>query len=47
MGQWNSRKLQEGPSSTANLGLALNDMAVVPLHYKRAMEKGIEKWLEL
>jgi ornithine cyclodeaminase/alanine dehydrogenase len=47
MGQWFSRILQEGPSLTANLGLALDDMAVAPLLYKQAVEKGIGKWLEL
>jgi len=32
---------------TANLGLALNDMAVAPLIYKKAKEMGIGTWLEL
>jgi ornithine cyclodeaminase/alanine dehydrogenase-like protein (mu-crystallin family) len=32
---------------TANLGLALNDMAVAPLIYRKAKEKGIGTWLEL
>jgi len=32
---------------TANLGLALDDMAVAPLIYKKAQEKGIGTWLEL
>ena len=32
---------------TANLGLALNDMAVAPLLYQKAKEKGIGTWLEL
>jgi ornithine cyclodeaminase/alanine dehydrogenase len=32
---------------TANLGLALNDMAVAPLIYEKAKEKGIGTWLEL
>jgi ornithine cyclodeaminase/alanine dehydrogenase len=32
---------------TANLGLALDDMAVAPLIYKRAREKGIGTWLPL
>ena len=32
---------------TANLGLALNDMAVAPLIYKKAQEKGIGTWLDL
>ena len=32
---------------TANLGLALNDMAVAPLVYHKAKEKGIGTWLDL
>jgi ornithine cyclodeaminase/alanine dehydrogenase-like protein (mu-crystallin family) len=32
---------------TANLGLALDDMAVAPLLYKKAVEKGIGTWLPL
>jgi ornithine cyclodeaminase/alanine dehydrogenase len=32
---------------TANLGLALNDMAVAPLIYEKAKERGIGTWLEL
>jgi ornithine cyclodeaminase/alanine dehydrogenase len=32
---------------TANLGLALDDMAVAPLLYKEAVEKGIGTWLPL
>ena len=32
---------------TANLGLALDDMAVAPLLYKRALEQGIGTWLDL
>lgn len=32
---------------TANLGLALNDMAVAPLIYRKAKEKGIGTWLNL
>ena len=32
---------------TANLGLALNDIAVAPLVYQRAKEKGIGTWLPL
>ena len=41
---------REGPAErimTANLGLALDDMAVAPLLYKGAVEKGIGKWLDL
>ncbi|MFC2036559.1 ornithine cyclodeaminase family protein [Chloroflexota bacterium] len=32
---------------TANLGLAMDDMAVAPLIYRRAVEKGIGTWLPL
>jgi ornithine cyclodeaminase/alanine dehydrogenase len=32
---------------TANLGLAIDDMAVAPLLYRRAKEKGIGTWLPL
>ncbi len=32
---------------TANLGLAMDDMAVAPLVYKRAVEKGSGTWLPL
>jgi len=32
---------------TANLGLALDDMAVAPVLYRRAKEKGIGTWLPL
>jgi ornithine cyclodeaminase/alanine dehydrogenase-like protein (mu-crystallin family) len=32
---------------TANLGLAIDDMAVAPLLYRRAREKGIGTWLDL
>jgi ornithine cyclodeaminase/alanine dehydrogenase-like protein (mu-crystallin family) len=31
----------------ANLGLAMDDMAVAPLIYKRAVEKDIGTWLPL
>jgi ornithine cyclodeaminase/alanine dehydrogenase-like protein (mu-crystallin family) len=31
----------------ANLGLAMDDMAVAPLIYKRAVEKKIGTWLSL
>jgi ornithine cyclodeaminase/alanine dehydrogenase len=32
---------------TANLGLALDDMAVAPLLYNKAVERGIGTWLDL
>ncbi len=41
---------REDPSErtmTANLGLAIDDMAVAPLIYRRACEKKIGTWLEL
>jgi ornithine cyclodeaminase/alanine dehydrogenase len=41
------RETSEERTMTANLGNALNDMAVAPLIYQRAVEKGIGIWLEL
>jgi ornithine cyclodeaminase/alanine dehydrogenase-like protein (mu-crystallin family) len=32
---------------TANLGLAMDDMAVAPILYRRALERGIGSWLPL
>jgi ornithine cyclodeaminase/alanine dehydrogenase-like protein (mu-crystallin family) len=32
---------------TANLGLAIDDMAVAPLLYRKAKEKGLGTWLPL
>jgi ornithine cyclodeaminase/alanine dehydrogenase len=32
---------------TANLGIAMDDMAVAPLVYRKAVDKGIGTWLEL
>jgi len=32
---------------TANLGLAMDDMAVAPMLYNRAIEKEIGTWLPL
>ncbi len=46
-GQKPGRETPEERTMTANLGLALDDMAVAPLLYKQAVEKGIGKWLEL
>jgi ornithine cyclodeaminase/alanine dehydrogenase-like protein (mu-crystallin family) len=34
-------------TSTCNLGLAMDDMAVAPTIYRRALEKGIGTWLPL
>lgn len=41
------RERPEERTMTANLGLALNDMAVAPLLYQRALERGIGTWLDL
>ena len=41
------RETSEERTMTANLGNALDDMAVAPLIYKRAVEKGIGAWLDL
>ena len=44
------KKGRETPAQrtmTANLGLALDDMAVAPLLFKKAVEKGIGTWLPL
>jgi ornithine cyclodeaminase/alanine dehydrogenase len=46
-GQKPGRKTPEERTMTANLGLALNDMAVAPLIYKKAQEKGVGTWLDL
>jgi ornithine cyclodeaminase/alanine dehydrogenase len=32
---------------TANLGLAMDDMAVAPLIYKKALAEGVGTWLPL
>ncbi len=41
------RETSEECTITCNLGLAMNDMAVAPLIYQRAIEKGIGTWLPL
>lgn len=46
-GQKPGRETPEERTMTANLGLALNDMAVAPLLYEGAKEKGIGTWLPL
>jgi len=46
-GQKPGRENTEERTMTANLGLALNDMAVAPLIYRKAQEKGIGTWLNL
>jgi ornithine cyclodeaminase/alanine dehydrogenase len=46
-GQKPGRKTPAQRTMTANLGLALDDMAVAPLLFKKAVEKGIGTWLPL
>ncbi|MGD2186307.1 MAG: ornithine cyclodeaminase family protein [Desulfobacterales bacterium] len=46
-GQKAGRQTPEERTMTANLGLALDDMAVAPLLYQRAVEKKIGTWLDL
>jgi ornithine cyclodeaminase/alanine dehydrogenase len=46
-GQKPGRQTPEERTMTANLGLALNDMAVAPLIYRKAKDKGIGTWLDL
>jgi len=46
-GQKPGRESPDERTMTANLGLALEDMAVAPLLYKRAVEKKIGTWLPL
>jgi len=41
------RETDDERTMTANLGLAIDDMAVAPLIFKRAVEKGIGVWLPL
>jgi len=46
-GEKPGRETREEKTMTANLGLAIEDMAVAPLIFKRAQEKGIGTWLDL
>lgn len=46
-GQKPGRETPAERTMTANLGLALDDMTVAPLLYKKALEKGIGTWLPL
>jgi len=41
------RETPEERTMTANLGLALDDMAVAPLLYEHAVEDGVGTWLPL
>lgn len=46
-GKKKGREDPEEKTFAANLGLAMDDMAVAPLIYKRAVEKNIGSWLSL
>ncbi len=46
-GRKKGRETSVERTMTANLGLAIDDMAVAPLLYRRAREKGIGTWLPL
>jgi ornithine cyclodeaminase/alanine dehydrogenase len=46
-GQKPGRQTPTERTMTANLGLALDDMAVAPLIYQKAVQKGVGTWLEL
>ncbi|MBN1660791.1 MAG: ornithine cyclodeaminase family protein [Anaerolineae bacterium] len=46
-GQKPGRESAAERTVTANLGLAMDDMAVAPLVYRRAVEQGIGRWLPL
>ncbi len=46
-GQKPGRESETERTMTANLGLAMDDMAVAPLIYRRAVEKGVGTWLPL
>jgi len=47
IGKKPGRESDEERTMTANLGLAMDDMAVAPLIYSQAKEKGIGTWLPL
>jgi ornithine cyclodeaminase/alanine dehydrogenase-like protein (mu-crystallin family) len=47
VGKKPGRETSTERTMTANLGLAMDDMAVAPLLYQRAVEKGIGAWLPL
>jgi ornithine cyclodeaminase/alanine dehydrogenase-like protein (mu-crystallin family) len=46
-GQKQGRETEQERTMTCNLGLAMDDLAVAPLLYKRAVEKEIGIWLRL
>ena len=47
VGQKPGRESPDEKTMTANLGLALDDMAVAPLIFRKATEKGLGTWLPL
>jgi ornithine cyclodeaminase/alanine dehydrogenase-like protein (mu-crystallin family) len=47
VGKKPGRESPQERTMACNLGLALNDMAVAPTIYQRAVEKGIGTWLPL
>jgi ornithine cyclodeaminase/alanine dehydrogenase len=46
-GKKRGRESAQEKTIACNLGLALDDMATAPMVYKRAVERGIGKWLEM
>ena len=46
-GRKKGRQTEDGRTMAANLGLALEDMAVAPLIYRRAMDRGMGTKLPL
>jgi ornithine cyclodeaminase/alanine dehydrogenase-like protein (mu-crystallin family) len=46
-GKKRGRETPEEKTMTANLGLAIDDMAVAPLIFQRARQKNIGSWLPL
>jgi ornithine cyclodeaminase/alanine dehydrogenase len=46
-GKKHGRENPQEKTIACNLGLALDDMATAPMVYKRAVERGIGKWLEM
>lgn len=46
-GQKPGRETDSERTMTANLGLAIDDMAVAPILYRKAVEKGLGTWLPL
>jgi len=47
IGKKSGRKTPTERTMTANLGLALDDMAVAPIIFRKAVEKGLGTWLPL